>query len=422
MQILLVGLNHKTAPLELRERLCLSWGRDTDPLVAIMNLPPVKEAIYLSTCNRIEVMAVLHSGQEEVAGLKELLLAHGNLCPSEMERCIYVHRDLAAVGHLFRVASSLDSMIMGETQILGQVKEAYRRASQSNATGLVLNKLLHHAFRVAKRVRTETGIAQNAVSVSYAAVTLAKKIFGYLKDKRILLVGAGEMSELAARQLVKYGADKIIIANRTFGRALELAEEFHGEAIDWKMLPQALAEVDIVITSTGAADYILSADTVAQAVRERRNRLLLLIDIAVPRDIDPAAGEMENVFLYNIDNLQDIVDDNVKQREKEAQKAELIIKEELDRYLCWRDSLEVVPTINLLRAKFEGTMNGELQRYSHWLKSIGEENQKQAEILLLSVINKLLHDPVTTLKEESGNNGAAPYILALRRLFRLEGR
>lgn len=422
MQILLIGLNHKTAPLELRERLCLSWGKDIDPLREIMKISPVKEALYLATCNRVEVLAVLDKDREEAAGLKDLLLGHGNLSPAELERCLYVHRDLDAVGHLFRVASSLDSMIMGETQILGQVKEAYRRAAHSNTTGLILNKLLHHAFRVAKRVRTETGIAQNAVSVSYAAVTLAKKIFGSLKGKKVLLVGAGEMSELAARQLVKYGADKIMIANRTFSRALELAAEFQGEAIDWKLLPQALADADIVITSTGAADYVLSADMVAQAVRQRRNRLLFLIDIAVPRDIDPGAGEMENVFLYNIDNLQDIVDDNFRRRKEEAQKAELIVAEELGRYLSWRDSLEVVPTINLLRAKFEGTMNGELQRCSHWLNGIGEENRQQVEILLQSVVNKLLHDPVTILKEESGDNGAAAYILALRRLFRLEDK
>jgi len=420
MHILLIGLNHKTAPLELREKLCLSSGNDTEPLETIMKIPQVSEALYLATCNRVEVLAVLHKGEEEATGLKDLLLGHGNLSSAELESCIYVQRDLAAVGHLFRVASSLDSMIMGETQILGQVKEAYRRAAESNATGLILNKLLHHAFRVAKRVRTETGVAQNAVSVSYAAVTLAKKIFGTLKGKKILLVGAGEMAELAARQLAKYGADEIIIANRTFSRALELGAEIHGEAIEWTQLTPALAEADIVITSTGAADYVLSADMVARAVRERRNRLLFLIDIAVPRDIDPRAGKLENVFLYNIDNLQDIVDDNFQRRKEEAQKAELIIAEEIGRYLAWQGSLEAVPTINLLRARFAGTMNGELQRNAHWLNSIGEKNQQQVEIMMQSLINKLLHDPVTILKEESRDNGAATYILALRRMFRLD--
>ncbi|MDI6727251.1 MAG: glutamyl-tRNA reductase, partial [Smithellaceae bacterium] len=253
MRIVLIGLNHKSAPLELREKLCLSREEGTDPLDEIMKIPQVKEALYLSTCNRVEILASLHDAKDSLDGLRGFMLRQGNLSPEEMERCVYIYEGSEAVRHLYLVASSIDSLVMGEAQILGQVKEAYRFAAEKGTTGIILNKILHHAFRVAKRVRTETAIAHNAVSVSYAAVTLAKKIFGDLKGKKVLLVGAGEMSELAARQLIKYGAARIVIANRTYSRAVQLAGQFHGEAIGFDLLGQALADVDIVITSTGAA-------------------------------------------------------------------------------------------------------------------------------------------------------------------------
>ncbi|MDZ4164499.1 MAG: glutamyl-tRNA reductase [Smithellaceae bacterium] len=420
MRIVLIGVNHKSAPLELREKLCLAGEKEADLLAEIMNIPQVKEALYLSTCNRVEILASLHDQEDSLDGLRGFMLRQGNLSPGEMERCVYIYEGSEAVRHLFRVASSIDSLVMGEAQILGQVKEAYRFAAEKGATGIILNKILHQAFRVAKRVRTETAIAQNAVSVSYAAVSMAKKIFGDLKGKKVLLVGAGEMSELAARQLIKYGAARIIIANRTYSRAVQLADQFNGEAIGFDLLHQALADVDIVITSTGATGYVIGAELVARAVQGRKNRLLFLIDIAVPRDIDPRAGDLENVFLYNIDNLQEIVDENFQQRNVEAQKAQGIIDEEIAYYLAWLGSLGVVPTISSLRAKFDGIMKGELERSSSWLGRMGEENRRQVEILLASVINKLLHDPVVTLKEESGDNGAAAYIAAVRRLFRLE--
>jgi glutamyl-tRNA reductase len=308
---------------------------------------------------------------------------------------------------------------MGEPQILGQLKEAYRQAVDNRATTVLLNRLLHHAFRVAKRVRTETGIAGNAVSVSYAAVELAKKIFGDLKGKKILIIGAGEMSELAVRHLIRQGAGHILIANRTYERAKELAETLQGVPLAFDRIPEALPEIDIVITSTGAPGYVVSAEMVASALRRRRNRLLFLIDIAVPRDIDPAAGDIENVYLYNVDHLQDMVDSNKEVRRMEAMKAEEIIAEEIAVYEEWFNTLAVVPTIVSLREKMEAIMKGELERSASWMKILDGEERSRIEILTASIVNKILHDPIIALKEESREKDELPYVAAVRRLFKL---
>jgi glutamyl-tRNA reductase len=419
MQIVLIGMNHKSAPLDIRERLQLSCGEGDRPLPALMNNAEIREALYLATCNRVEVLARVAGGGEAIEGLKSFIYCQGNLSVAEMDRCLYIYRGLDAVRHLFRVTSSLDSMIMGEPQILGQMKDAYRMAVENGTTGILLNRLSHHAFRVAKRVRTETGIAGNAVSVSYAAVELAKKIFGDLKRKSILLIGAGEMSELAARHLLRQGVGAIHIANRTYARAEEMAAEFQGIPVDFEKFPELLPEVDIVIASTGAPGYIMSAEMVASAFGRRRNRPLFLIDIAVPRDIDPAAGDIDNVYLYNIDHLQDVVDTNREVRRAEAMKAEEIIAEEVAVFESWYNALAVVPTIVSLREKMEGIMKGELERSSSWMKNLNEEERTRVEILTASIINKILHDPMTGLKEESRDKDALPFVAAIRRLFNL---
>jgi glutamyl-tRNA reductase len=418
MNLILVGMNHKTAPLEIRERLALSCGEGSHPLEELRAMPAVREGFYLATCNRVEVLA--HAGDPEEAAreLRAFVLRRGNLAPGELERCLYVYRDAEAVRHLFRVASSLDAMVMGEPQILGQVKEAYRLAVAHRATGMLLNRLLHHAFRVAKRVRSETGIAQNAASVSFAAATLAKKIFGGLKDRQILLVGAGEMSELAARHLQGQGAGQVWIANRTPARARELAETFQGRAVAWEGLAEAMEEADIVISSTGAAGIVITADMLAAALRRRRNRLLFLIDIAVPRDVDPSVGDIDNVFLYNIDDLQDIVDENMAGRHAEAQKAESIIAGEAEQFQAWYDTLEVVPTIVSLREKAEAIARAELERSSGWMQRLGDEERANVEAVVSAVVNKILHDPIVGLKEET-QEGALSYVAAIRRLFKL---
>ena len=418
MRLFLIGMSHKTAPLEMRERLQLLCGEENQPLAELMRLTGILEVLYLATCNRVEILACTEDDAQAVEVLKSFIYRQGNLSIAEMEKCLYIHRDLEAVRHLFRVTSSLDSMVMGEPQILGQMKEAYRMAVESRATGVFLNRISHHAFQVAKRVRTETGIAGNAVSVSYAAVELAKKIFGDLKKKAILLIGAGEMSELAARHLLRQGVSSIRIANRTYARAEAMAAEFQGIPVAFDRFPEVLPEVDIVIASTGAPGYILNAEMVAAALR-RRNRLLFLIDIAVPRDIDPAAGEIDNVYLYNIDHLQDVVDANREGRRMEAMKAEEIVAEEVGTFERWFNSLEVVPTIVALRDKVEGIVKGELERSAAWLRKLDEEERNRVEILTASIVNKILHDPMTGLKEESREKDALPFVAAVRRLFKL---
>lgn len=420
MNIILIGMNHKTAPLEIRERLSIACGDDINPLTEMKKIPQIKEILYLATCNRVEVLVNAVESEETVNSLKNFIFHHGNLSMEEMSRCLYLYFDHDAVRHFFRVASSIDSLVMGEPQILGQVKDAYRRAAEHNTTGIILNRILHHTFRVAKRVRTETGIAGNAVSVSFAAVELAKKIFGNLKGKTILLVGAGEMSELAAKHLINNGVGRIVIANRTYARALQMAEDFSGTAIEFDSLPEKLRDVDIVISSTGAAGYVITAPMIDAALRRRKNRLLFLIDIAVPRDIDPAAGDIDNVYLYNIDNLQDIVDENLKGRMKEAERAEAIIEEEITKYLEWFNTLEVVPTIVSLREKVEGIVKGELAKSGSWMQNLTDEDRKNIEILAGSIVNKFLHEPTVGLKEESRDQSALPYIAAVRRLFGLD--
>ncbi|MDD5475242.1 MAG: glutamyl-tRNA reductase [Syntrophales bacterium] len=420
MNIVILGMNHKTAPLALRERLTIACEDQGRTIEEVKSIPEVKEALYLATCNRVEVLANVDDVDRAVDSLREFIFSHGNLSPDEMEACLYRYRDEDAVRHIFRVASSLDSMVMGEPQILGQVKDAYRVCVEKQATGIIMNRLLHHTFRVAKRVRTETGIAENAVSVGYTAVALSKKILGSLEGRSVLLVGAGEMAELAARHLKNNGVAKITVANRTLENARALAGVFGGAAVGFDSLPHALGEADIIITSTGSPGYIIDRSLVASALRRRRNRLLFLIDIAVPRDIDPSVGDMDNVYLYNIDDLQQVVDENMRSRLAEARKAEGIIDEEVINFIRWKATLEVVPTIVDLKSKVESITRGELDRSMAWMSGMGEEERNNVETLIRTVTNKILHEPVKSLKEECENGGGHSYIAALRRLFGLE--
>ncbi len=423
MNIILLGLNHKTAPLEIREKLSCVSPEEVHPLREIMHIDGVREAFYLSTCNRTEIFCRVDEKPEETLDLlKSYLRKRGHFTAEEIDRYFYLHFDEHALYHLLRVTSSLDSLVMGEPQILGQVKESYREAVNQDATGILLNKILHHAFRVAKRVRTETGIASHAVSVSFAAVELAKKIFGNLEGKTVILVGAGEMSELAARHLMQHGASRILIANRTFERSMQMTDLFRGEAIRFDDLAKRLQDADIVITSTGAPNLIISKEMVASALRRRKNRLLFLIDIAVPRDIDPAAGELDNVYLYNIDDLQDVVDENRHIRQMEAEKAEAIVAEEVRRYREWYNTLEAVPTIVSLKEKTEAIVRGELEKSSSWIKNLREEERIHIEGLLSSVVNKILHDPIVGLKDKTIRRSAKPYIAAIKYLFNLEDK
>jgi len=419
--IVLVGLNHKTASIAVREKIFAGCQEEKDILGRLRSLNGVSEVLYLSTCNRIEIIASIEEHGKAVIALRDFVAASGGLTPNEAAYCFYEYRNEEAVRHIFRVASSLDSMVMGETQILGQVKDAYRQALAEYATGVVLNRLMHCSFRAAKRVRTETAIAVNPVSVSYAAVELAKKIFGSLDGKKILLIGAGEMAELTGMHLISNGAESIIVANRTLAQAGLLAEKFHGEAVSLDSLDAKLIEADIVISSTGAPDFIVTADILKRIHHRRKNRLLFLIDIAMPRDIEPAASSLENVYLYNIDDLQDIVDENMNVRRKEAVRAEMIVEEEVTRYINWQKELESVPTIISLRSKTEEIIKAEMEKAAGWMQNFNKEDQERIDNLVNSIVNKVLHAPVSVLKEESSEFSSRDIVAAVRRLFRLDG-
>ena len=418
--IVLTGLNHKSASIAVREKIFAGCQEKKDLLPGLLAISGVEEVLYLSTCNRVEIIVSADENSNAPKGLRDFLASGGGLTEAEAAGAFYEYRGEEAVRHIFRVAASLDSMVMGEAQILGQVKESYREALEKYATGVVLNRLMHCSFRAAKRVRSETGIAVNPVSVSHAAVELAKKIFGSLDGKTILLIGAGEMAELTGTQLIEKGAQSIIVANRSLAQAELLAEKFHGEAVFLDSLDKKLIEADIVISSTGAPDFIVTADMLRKIHHERRNRLLFLIDIAVPRDIDPAASALENVYLYNIDNLQDIVDENMNVRKKEAVKAEMIVDEEVARYINWQKELESVPTIVSLRNKAGEIVKDEMDKAAGWMSNLDKDDQEKIDNLVNSVVNKVLHAPVSVLKEESSDISSRDIVAAVRRLFRLD--
>ncbi len=397
-EILLLGVNHKTAPVEVRERLAL---QDTTPpaLKLLSGLEAVDEVMFLSTCNRVEVLLASKHPDKARQAVIDLWLKRSGLSAKDITPCLYIYQNDQAIRHLFRVASSLDSMVVGEPQILGQLKDAYRKASEAKTTGMVLNRLLHKAFSVAKRVRTETRIASHAVSISYAAVELARKIFGDLSGKIAMLIGAGEMAELAAQHLKTSGVRRLIVANRTLSRAVDLSKELGGEPISLDEIDQALVDVDIVISSTGAPGIILSEDRVRRIMRPRRHRLLFFIDIAVPRDIDPKINDIDNVYLYDIDDLKGIVEFNKAEREKEAIKADRIIEAEVIKFMGWLETLDVVPIIQHIQKKGEQIRQKELARSKKALKDLTPEQQKALDILTKSIVQKVLSDPIICLKK-----------------------
>jgi glutamyl-tRNA reductase len=418
--IVLVGLNHKTAPLAVREKLFAGCREEVNLLADLLTIDGVREILHLSTCNRVELVASVDETLPTINALKSFLARYGGLTDDEAVCSLYAYQDEEAIKHLFRVTSSLDSQVVGEAQILGQVKEAYRLALAQNATGIALNRLMHRAFRTAKRVRTETGIAANPVSVSFAAVELAKKIFGTLSGKKTLVIGAGEMAELTCTHLIGNGAEDMTVANRSLAQAELLAEKYHGKAIGLNALDEALCDADIVISSTGAPSYIVTGEMVRHCLRKRKNRLLFLVDIAVPRDIDPAADGIENVYLYNIDNLQDIVDENMKNRRRESLKAQQIVVEEVAQYVNWLKELEAVPTIVSLRSKAAGIVKMELEKASGWMGNLENGDREKVEALINGIVNKILHAPVTVMKEESADFDSQDIVAAARQLFRLD--
>lgn len=419
-KLILLGVNHKTTPLEIREKMALSSGYE-EPLATLNKLPGIKEYYLLSTCNRVELLLVAAPDADLVNNILHFLFGD-KLSKEKCREYLYLYYDEEAVNHLFRVSSSLDSMIVGEAQILGQLKEAYRYAAKYNCTGPLLNRLLHKSFSVAKRVRNETGIGSSAVSISYAAVQLAKKIFGELKDKKVLLIGAGEMAELAAEHLVGQGVTEVVVANRTLSRAVDLAKKFNGQASSLEELSDQLERVDIIISSTGAPGIVVNKDDVKPLMRSRKNKPLFFIDIAVPRDLDPKLNDVDNVFLYDIDDLSTVVEMNKSARDVEAVKAGRIADEETLKFMRWYDGLSLKPTIAALRRKTDEICKSELARTINRLESVSDGDRKMLERMVSAIGSKVVHDPLIYLKSDAcgGRDDSDERIDTLRRIFDLK--
>ncbi|MBF0587996.1 MAG: glutamyl-tRNA reductase [Magnetococcales bacterium] len=419
MKIVALGLSHKTAPVALRERFSFSAAELTQRLPELLAKECIAEAVILSTCNRVEIY--LATQQDDIAIAETALwLADVHEVPAaQLESHLYIKSDQQAVQHSFRVTASLDSLVVGEPQILGQVKEAYHLAAQAQSTGAILNRLFHHAFRTAKRVRSETTIAENAVSVASAAVSLAKKIFGRLQGQSCLLIGAGEMCELAAQHLVTNGIDQVLVTNRTFSRAETLAKQFDGEAFPLEEVAQQLHRADIVLSSTGAAKPIINAAMVRNALKQRRYQPMFLIDIAVPRDLDPAIDQVDSAFLYDIDDLHQIVEKNIQGRTQIAQQAEKIVQQEVMAFQRWLDTLSVTPTIVSLRNRFEEIRDQEIAKAVSGWSDLSDEDRKRLEEMGRRLVNKLLHVPTKGLKKLSAEENGDLYLDAARKLFQL---
>ena len=421
MSIVLVGVNHKTAPVEVRELLAFSEEACAEGLRALVDGEVVSEGLIVSTCNRVEVLTATTS--EQIKQSRERItkfLSQSRSLPHDLFRDhSYSHIDDQAVRHIFRVASSLDSMVVGEPQVLGQVRQAYSIALEAGTAGRILNRLIHQAFRVAKRVRTETGIAANAVSISYMAVELGKKIFGSLKGQSVLLVGAGEMAELSARHLINAGVARVLIANRTEESSARLAKEFGGETVSFERLADYLPDADIVVCSTGAGEYVVTADMARKALNRRRNRPAFFIDISVPRNLDPAIGELPNAFVFDIDDLESVISSNIKEREREAERAELIVDSEVMQFQQSLRVMEIGPSIGALRLKLQDIARSEMIRQRNRLGHLTLEQESAVEALLLSTVNKISH-PLIDRMRRSFDGGDNESIQAWRDVFDLE--
>ncbi len=430
--IYLIGLNHRTASVDVRENFALTdfcsketWaipvredgcGPDAEgPGEACRP----NEALILSTCNRVEILAV---GAGDIPGsVLAAWAAARHRTVAELEPYVYVYEGTEAIRHLFSVASSLDSMVLGEPQILGQLKDAYRKARLAGASKTIVNRLLHKSFSVAKRVRTETGVASSAVSISYAAVELAKRIFADMGQYRAMLIGAGEMAELAATHLIQAGIRDILVCNRTFERAVDLARQFKGEPIHFEHLTDRLAEVDIIISSTGAPDPVIRADDVRQVLKRRRYSPMFFIDIAVPRDVEPAVNNFDNVYVYDIDDLKEVVEENLAHRRDEARQAVAIVEEEVGVFCAWLRSLELQPTITALLQHYELHAREELGRTLKRLAAAGpvhETTREALETMLRSLVRKLSYEPIAFLRQS--HQSETVRINLIRQMFDLD--
>lgn len=421
MKLLLTGLNHKTAPVEVRERLAFDEASLPEALERLKRRSGVLEGLILSTCNRVEVSVTADDGADAETAVESFLAESRKVDRAWVTPYLYRYDGPDAIRHLFRVASSLDSMVVGEPQILGQLKTAYNVAKEHGTLSGCLDLVLTRAFNVAKRVRTETEIGQSAVSVSYAAVELAREIFGQLQGKRVLVVGAGKMAESAVRHLRRAGVSEILVTNRTRERAETMAQECGGRAIDYESFPSALPGVDIVLASSGAPHYILTAPQMRAVMTRRRNQPMFLIDIAVPRNIDPEINKIESVFLYDIDDLGKVVDANLRGRIEMAKEAEAIIHEEVDRMMARLKTREVAPVIVSLQDQLEAWRKGEIERHRARLGTLTPQQEEAIEAITRGLINKIAHGPISELRRQASEPGGVHLLSVIRRLFRLGG-
>lgn len=418
--LVMVGVSHKTTPVEIREKLAFTPGKIEESLERLLGLPEIVEHIIISTCNRVEIYARVGDIERGIQRLKEFVCDYHGIALGDLERYFYACHNFHAVEHLFKVSSSLDSMIVGEPQILGQVKEAYHYARSLHSTGAVLNQLFERAFSVAKRVREETGIADNAVSISFAAVELARKIFDDLEKRSVMLVGTGEMAELAAKHLISYGVKTIYVVSRTYERAAGLAKTLNGCALVFEEFVEQMHRADIVISSTGAPHFIIRKETVAKVIHQRKHNPMFFIDIAVPRDVEPEVNELENVYLYDIDDLHAVVDANIKEREKEAEHAAKIVHSEVSKFKDWMGSLDAVPTIVEIRGQAEHIRKKEVEKAIKKMNSLSQEDIHTLHQMTQTVINKILHKPTVSLKKKAQSKDGHRFLATVRQLFRLD--
>ncbi|MBI4687236.1 MAG: glutamyl-tRNA reductase [Nitrospirae bacterium] len=415
MNILVVGLNHDTAGVEIREKVAFDGTKLGNAVNTLKGFPEIKENIILSTCNRVEIYANTDNTESAGKRIIDFLSGFHNIAKETLEQSLYIHNGRNAVRHIFRVGGSLDSMIVGEPQILGQLKDAFDFAHKVKSTGIFLNHLMKDAFSVAKRIRNETKIAEGAVSISFAAVELARKIFEDLSMESFMLIGAGEMAELAAKHLIQNGVKDVLVTNRTFQRAEELATEFNGKAVEFDKFLDALIHTDIVICSTGAPHYILHKTDMQKIMKQRKNKPMFIIDISVPRNVEPEINDLDNIYLYDVDDLQGVIKTNIEERRKEQERAERIVDEEVEAFLRWQDTLSAVPTIVALREKAESIRKEELEKFFRKHHTMKEEEIRAIEAMTNVIINKLIHSPTVALKGETENK--EEMVALIRRLY-----
>ena len=420
MHLLLVGTSHHSAPVDLRERVDFSRRGVPEALTVLDEIHGITEVVVLSTCNRSEIYVMCEDPSHQRDALSSFMSAYHDVPESELAPHLYSRLDADAVRHLFRVAAGLDALVVGEPQILGQVKDAFTTASQRGCTGTLLNRLFQWSFSVGKRVRSETGLGEGAVSVSFAAISLAKKIFGDLTGARALLIGAGEMAELTATHLRTHGVGRINVASRTPAHAAALAATVQGEAVPWADITTQLTSADIVVTATGSSAPIVTRTHVDAAMRPRRDRPLFIIDIGLPRDVDPSSGEIEQVFLYNIDDLKTIVRENLTRRQSKVDRAESIVDEDVEQFMVWLGSRAAIPTLVALRRRFETIRQSELDRLKPKLASLPPAAQGRVEEITRLLVEKLLSDPTEQLRTTTDQERVASYTDALNRLFKLQ--